>query len=145
MKILTDWPAVLAGLSGQELRDCLLMLADELPDRSAHWLRRAVKRRHGLAPSTAEWPAPEERWWWVSSAWGWRMESKWRDADRPDHGEGGWARSSAYWERKSIVPKRLARRMGWREPPLKYGFRCNYATCQAAWAGLLAALMEEAS
>lgn len=83
MRPSLDWcisPTVLSQLEGDELRDALLMLADELPDAGAEELRRLARRCDGLAPVRP----PPGRWQkhrtgWVSTAYT-SLHSRWRES-----------------------------------------------------------------
>ena len=63
---VTDWAAVLATTEDpQEIRDCLLMLADDLPDEQGDWLRSRANTANGLDPRRVR-PGRFDGWvrWW---------------------------------------------------------------------------------
>lgn len=126
MKLSIDWPAVLAGLEGDELRDALLMLADELPEREARWVRRRA-RAGGLRPNAVpidennRWLSPRGKhlagrdcWSWIDPAY-------------------VASRNENYSHHYAVMTSRVYRRL---RGPKCYRTKL-YVTAADAWADLL--------
>lgn len=126
-----DWAAVLAATQDPlEVRDTLLVLADELPEGAAAQLRSWAVRRDGLAPTAKQYENNDLYVWWTSETWSAEY------GHRPDNSDC----------LTSVVPDQVIRKMCSDHPKWFREKRNNFrvfTSVRQAWEALLGYLEKQ--